>query len=64
MTPEEYVRDLCNPADLPGLLFIQVDEDARLHGWSLAFTQEVKALVEARYKNGARFPFPRKVRYV
>jgi hypothetical protein len=64
MTPEEYVRDLCNPGDLVGALFIQVDEDARLHGWDPAFVQQVKALLESRQKNGAVFLFPKKVRYV
>lgn len=64
MTPEEYVTELCNPGELPGLLFIQVDEDARLHNWDPAFVQQIKSLIEARHKNGARFPFPRKVRYV
>jgi hypothetical protein len=64
MTPEEYVRDLCNPGDPVGLQFIQVDEDARLHGWDLTFVRQVKALLEARQKNGAVFAFPKKVRYV
>jgi len=64
MTPEEYVSELCNPADPVGAQLIQVNLDAGLHGWSVEYTERVKQLIEERQKNGARFPFPKKPRYV
>ena len=64
MTPEEYVRELCNPGDLVGLQFCQVDQDARLHGWDPEFVRRIKQLIEERHKNGLTFPFPKKPRYV
>jgi spore germination protein YaaH len=64
MTPEEYVSELCDPGDLVGFQFMQVDRDTVLHGWSAEYTERVKQLIEDRQKNGSRFPFPKKPRYV
>lgn len=64
MTPEEYVSELCNPGDPVGLQFIQVNQDAQMHGWDAEFVRKSRQLIEDRHKNGAVFPFPKKPRYV
>ena len=64
MTPEEYVSELCDPGDLVGFQFMQVDRDAGLHGWSVEYTEQVKRIIEERQKNGVRFTFPKKPRYI
>ena len=42
MTPEEYVSELCDPGDLVGFQFMQVDRDAGLHGWSVECNEQEK----------------------
>jgi hypothetical protein len=66
MTPEEYVRDLCDPGVLVGALYVQAEEDARLHGWNQEFLDAVKRLIMERYKENAktRLVFPKKPRYL
>ena len=64
MTPEEYVSELCDPGDLVGFQFMQADRDAGLNGWSVEYTEQVKRIIEERQKNGVRFTFPKKPRYI
>jgi hypothetical protein len=65
MTPEEYLKNCCDPAVLPGYTCCCIDRDAKVNGWTLNQIVDLKNTVEARYReNDNRFVFPRKPRYV
>jgi hypothetical protein len=65
MTPEEYVRDCCNPAEPPGAQFCQVSEYATGQGWSKEQIQEAWVrIMDLHDANAVIFPFPKTPRYI
>jgi hypothetical protein len=65
MTPEEYLKNCCDPGQPVGALWCQIEEDKNRQGWTMDQVTALKHAVLKRYNEGCRFPFPKeKVRYV
>jgi hypothetical protein len=64
MTPEEYLEFCVDPSVPVGYTFCCIEREAKVNGWTINQVVDLKNTVESRYRESARFVFPRKVRYV
>jgi len=64
MDPILFVKDCCPQYDPLGYTNLMIADQAVREGWNADQMQTAKDYALERYNQGARFPFPTKVRYV
>ena len=64
MDPIRFVKECCPQCDPLGYTYCMIEDQAVGEGWTVDQIKTAKDYALERYNQGARFPFPQKVRYV